>query len=53
MIVEQKRIRISSWWLDFLRHLMGLGAGEYVIVLRVYGDGKRSVKVATLPETLH
>lgn len=48
-----QRVRIPHWWLDFLRHLMGLPSGEYVIVFRVYGDGKRSVKVATLPEVLH
>lgn len=53
MIATTKKIRINSWWLDLLRHLMGLGAGEYVIVLRVYGDGKRSVRVAQSEEILH
>lgn len=45
-----QRVRIPHWWLSLLRRLMGLGAGEHVIVLTVLPDGRRSARVVTLPE---
>ncbi len=44
---DAQRVRVSNWWLGLLRYMMGLGAGEHVIVLRVYPDGRRAVQVAT------
>jgi len=46
----QQRVRISKWWLSVLRHLMGLGKGEHIIALTVSSDGRRDVRVVTLPE---
>ena len=50
MIATPTRVRLSAWWINFLRHIMGLPSGEYVIVLLVHPDGKREVRIVELPE---
>lgn len=49
---ETVRTRINGWWLDLIRHLMGLRRGEYVILFTVNADGSRTVRVVSVPEKM-
>ena len=52
MAGRAKRVRLSQFWLDLLRYMMGLGPGDHIIVLRVDGQGKRQILTRRQPQTL-
>lgn len=52
MAGRAKRVRLSQFWLDLLRYMMGLGPGDHIIVLRVDCQGKRQILTRRQPQTL-